>query len=286
AAPSIAPTVVNGTPTGTYSYVIVANQWDGSHTAASAAGGTTVGVDGTTGLSSTDFNTLSWSAPAGFVGYYDVYRTAGGKNTGKINSQPVLTTSFTDNGLNASGGAPSTNTTGCILIGKTAANATCAGKLEVNGDAGMVRVQSNGTTVEFGNPTTGTPTIQSDAPSLAFNLGGYTRWTMDNTGNLSGANGASLTLGTGSQVKGINYYKSPALTPTAVAPQTCSDQNVTIVGLQTGDYLGQITPPADLGNISVDGRVSGTNTLRIHFCNPTAASITPPSGIYSVVDFR
>jgi hypothetical protein len=71
-APTVIPTVTSGTATGSYSYLIVANQWDGSHTAGSAVGTTTVGIDSADGLSVTNFNTISWTAPAGFAGYYDV----------------------------------------------------------------------------------------------------------------------------------------------------------------------------------------------------------------------
>jgi hypothetical protein len=286
-APTVTPTVATGTATGTYSYVIVSNQWDGSHTAASPAGTTAVGIDSTDGLSSTNFNTISWTAPSGFAGYYDIYRTSGGPNSGKLNSQPILTTSFKDTGLSGVGSAPNTNTTGCLLMGKTATNLPCGGKLDVNGDAGMVRVQSSGTTVEFSSPTVGVPTIQSDGVSLQFNVGGSVpRWTMNNTGNLAGVSGASLTLGTGSQVKGINYYKTSSITPAAVAAQSCAYQNISVSGMQVGDYLGQIVSPADLGNLTVDGRVSASNTLRLHFCNPSSSSVTPPGGVYSIVDFR
>ncbi len=286
-APTVTPTVVTGTATGTYSYVIVANQWDTSHTAASLAGTTTVGIDTTDGLSASNFNTVTWSAPGGFTGYYDVYRFSGGPNTGRINSQPVLTTSFTDTGLNGSGAAPSYNSTGCLLMGKTATSSYCGGKVDVNGDLGMVRIQSTGTTVEFSNPSIGVPTLQSDATALQFNVGGAnTKWTMNNTGNLAGASGASLTLGTGSTVKSINYFQTSTITPVAVSVGTCLYVNASVTGMQVGDYLGQVIPPADLGNMTVDGRVSGNNTLRLQFCNPSTASVTPPSGIYSVVDFR
>ncbi len=159
--------------------------------------------------------------------------------------------------------------------------------MDVTGDNGMVRIQSNGSTVEFSNPTAGMPTIQSDATSLQFAVGGSTaQWTMNSTGNLAGTTGASLTLGSGSPVKGINYYQTASITPTAVPAQSCAYLNVTVTGMLAGDYLGQIVPPSDLGNVTADGRVSGNNTLRLQFCNPSTASVTPPSGVYSVVDFR
>jgi hypothetical protein len=90
----------------------------------------------------------------------------------------------------------------------------------------------------------------------------------------------SITVGGGSKVNAINYYSTASITPTAVSAQTCSDQTFTVTGLTTSDNLGSITPPAALGNVSVSGYVSAANTLDLHFCNPSAASVTPPAGVY------
>ena len=74
---------------------------------------------------------------------------------------------------------------------------------------------------------------------------------------------------------------SPSITPTAVAATSCSDQTVAVTGLLTTDMLSQIAPPAALGNVSMSGYASAANTLTLHFCNPSAASVTPPAGVYT-----
>jgi hypothetical protein len=97
---------------------------------------------------------------------------------------------------------------------------------------------------------------------------------------------SGIQVGGGSTVGAINYYSTASVTPTAVAVQSCSDQSFTVSGLLTTDKLTQVTPPAALGNISVIGYVTTANSLTLHFCNPSSSSVTPPAGVYQVVDFR
>ncbi|MGC9291813.1 MAG: hypothetical protein ACP5EP_03710 [Acidobacteriaceae bacterium] len=91
---------------------------------------------------------------------------------------------------------------------------------------------------------------------------------------------ASLTVGGGSTVGKVVYYATAPITPAVVAAQSCSDQTYTISGLTAADNLGSIRPPGALGNVSVSGYASAANTLDLHFCNPSAASVTPPAGVY------
>jgi len=74
---------------------------------------------------------------------------------------------------------------------------------------------------------------------------------------------------------------SPSVTPAAVAAASCSDQTVNVTGLLATDMLSQIAPPAALGNVSMSGYASAANTLTLHFCNPSAASVIPPAGVYT-----
>jgi hypothetical protein len=74
---------------------------------------------------------------------------------------------------------------------------------------------------------------------------------------------------------------SPSFSPAAVATASCSDQTVSVNGLLATDLLSQIAPPAALGNVSMSGYASAANTLTLHFCNPSAASVTPPAGVYT-----
>ncbi len=91
----------------------------------------------------------------------------------------------------------------------------------------------------------------------------------------------SLTVGGGSAVTHVAYDTTGAVTPAAVAAQTCSDQTFAVNGITATDNLGSIHPPGALGNLSVEGYASAANTLTLHFCNVSAASATPPAGAYS-----
>jgi hypothetical protein len=109
-----------GTPgTTSYSYrvtaVNAAGETIGSQTVTTATGAAT--------LNSTDNNVIAWGTVTGAVSY-NVYRTAAAgtpNTTGKINASPVMTTTFTDTGLSASGSVPTSNTSGytqavCYLL--------------------------------------------------------------------------------------------------------------------------------------------------------------------------
>lgn len=91
----------------------------------------------------------------------------------------------------------------------------------------------------------------------------------------------SLTVGGGSAVTKISYDSTGPVTPAAVAAQSCSDQTFAVSGIVATDNLGSIHPPGALGNVSVEGYVSATNTLTLHFCNVSSASVIPPAGAYS-----
>jgi hypothetical protein len=76
------------------------------------------------------------------------------------------------------------------------------------------------------------------------------------------------------------------LTPVAVGAATCAEQNFTVAGLQVGDFV-DITPPSITAGVApVCSRVSAANTLTVTFCNPTAGSLTPPSGTYRLQVMR
>jgi hypothetical protein len=94
------------------------------------------------------------------------------------------------------------------------------------------------------------------------------------------------TIGGGSALNHANYFSTASITPTAVTAATCSDQTFAVTGVSTGDKLGAVIPPGALGNVSVNADVSAANTVRLHFCNPSAVSVTPPAGVYSFLDFN
>jgi hypothetical protein len=91
----------------------------------------------------------------------------------------------------------------------------------------------------------------------------------------------SLDVGGGSPISHIGYYTTGAVTPVAVPAQSCNDQTFPVSGLVVADNLGSIRPPAALGNLSVDGYSSATDTVLLHFCNISTTSAVPPIGAYT-----
>jgi hypothetical protein len=101
-APSVAVHGAGGTTT--FSYKIVGVDAQGGVTAASSAGSTAVGTDGS--QSGTDFNRLTWTDPANAVSI-QVYRTAGGATQGLIATVAPGVQTLDDTGLAGAGSAPS-----------------------------------------------------------------------------------------------------------------------------------------------------------------------------------
>ncbi|MEO7005314.1 MAG: hypothetical protein ABI064_07725 [Acidobacteriaceae bacterium] len=91
----------------------------------------------------------------------------------------------------------------------------------------------------------------------------------------------SLTVGGGSAITHAAYDSTGSITPAAVAATSCSDQTFAVSGLTAADNLGSIHPPGVLGNLSMQGYASAANTLTLHFCNVSAASVIPPAGAYT-----
>jgi hypothetical protein len=90
-----------------------------------------------------------------------------------------------------------------------------------------------------------------------------------------------MFLGGGTAVTAMNLYSTASITPTAVGGASCSDQTFAVTGLLTTDRVSNLTPPSALGNVSVNGYASASNTVLLHFCNPSSSSVTPPAGVYS-----
>lgn len=161
-APTVTPTGTAGTTS--YTYFVVATDRNGGKTLAS--GGTTI-TTGNATLSSTDYNTISWTAIAGAVSY-DVLKT----NSSTSLATGVTALSIDDTGqATASYTAPSRNTT---------ADVTVDGNIVGAGSAGFSGYFNENATVPgiyFGGPTgLGTPRIQ-------FNNGSSSQsWEIDNDG--------------------------------------------------------------------------------------------------------
>jgi hypothetical protein len=93
--------------------------------------------------------------------------------------------------------------------------------------------------------------------------------------------GNTLTVGEGSPLSKMKIYSTPSVAATTVAAQTCLDVKQAIPGLTKFDLITGITPPKELGNLSLNAYASAPDTLTLHFCNPTTASVGIPPGVYS-----
>lgn len=97
--------------------------------------------------------------------------------------------------------------------------------------------------------------------------------------------GTSLEIGGGTSITGIKVY-SASLTPSSVGAATVVEQTFTVAGLTTADKV-IVNPPALANAIGIcSPRVSAADTLAIRFVNPTAGSLTPAAGTYTVLAVR
>ena len=89
----------------------------------------------------------------------------------------------------------------------------------------------------------------------------------------------------GTPITGVVVY-APTLTPASVATIVVAEQTFTVAGLTTADKV-VVNPPAIANATGIAGaRVSAADTLAIRFVNPTAGSLTPTAGVYTVIAFR
>jgi hypothetical protein len=94
-----------------------------------------------------------------------------------------------------------------------------------------------------------------------------------------------IGAGGGTDITKIAVY-APSLTPTSVATIVVAEQTFTVTGLTTADKV-IVNPPAIANATGIAGaRVSAADTLAIRFVNPTAGSLTPTAGVYTVIAFR
>lgn len=100
---------------------------------------------------------------------------------------------------------------------------------------------------------------------------------------VTGPSGATAAAAT--PVTGIVIY-SQSLTPVAVATIVAAEQNFTVTGLTTADKV--IVNPFPTGNATAlcSARVSAANTLTLSYVNPTAGSLTPAAGAYTIIAIR
>jgi hypothetical protein len=92
--------------------------------------------------------------------------------------------------------------------------------------------------------------------------------------------GNTLTVGSGSPISQIKIYATKRIAGT-VRPQSCADIKGQVVGLMDSDRVAGITPPGQLGNLSLNPYISDKDTIVLHFCNPSNSAADVPSGTYS-----
>ena len=78
------------------------------------------------------------------------------------------------------------------------------------------------------------------------------------------------------------YIISASLTPASILTVTTAEQTFTVSGLKTGDHVTVNPPSITAGTGIVGVRVSAANTLAITFVNPTAGTLTPAAGTYTI----
>jgi hypothetical protein len=118
--------------------------------------------------------------------------------------------------------------------------------------------------------------LQFGTPLKGFSDKGLSQaFSLSSKGFQLGAGGSTLTQ--------MALYSTASIIPQEVRPAGCSDQTFPLAGVTIADRISNIVPPAPLGNVSMNGYISGANTLLLHFCNPSGSGVNPPAGVYSVL---
>lgn len=79
---------------------------------------------------------------------------------------------------------------------------------------------------------------------------------------------------------------SQTLTPASVAANTTAEQSFAVTGVPLSTAVW-VNGPAQTPNVGIMGcRVSSLNNIGITFANPTAAALTPASGVYVIGNFQ
>jgi hypothetical protein len=93
--------------------------------------------------------------------------------------------------------------------------------------------------------------------------------------------GNSFTLGDGSPLSEMKIHSVKNIPISQVPPQSCIDVPAEVKGLTKSDQITGITPPAKLGNLSLNAYPSGDGAITLHFCNPSKSEVVTPMGAYS-----
>jgi hypothetical protein len=97
--------------------------------------------------------------------------------------------------------------------------------------------------------------------------------------------GNSFTLGNGSPLSQMRIY-TVNLAASRVPAQSCVDVAGKVDGLNKADQVTGITPPAKLGNLSLNAYAAEADMITLHLCNPSGIEAIAPSGTYSFLAVR
>jgi hypothetical protein len=98
--------------------------------------------------------------------------------------------------------------------------------------------------------------------------------------------GSSFTLGDGSPLSKMKIYSVKSVPASAVPAQSCVDVVREVKELSKSDQITNITPPAKLGNLSLNAYSSDDGSITLHFCNPSKSDAATPAGAYSFLAVR
>jgi hypothetical protein len=93
--------------------------------------------------------------------------------------------------------------------------------------------------------------------------------------------GRTLTLGSGTPISQIKTFTTNSIADSRVSAQSCIDVSGTAAGLAASDQITGVRPPKPLGNLSLNAYASATDTVTLHFCNPSTSAVSIPRGAYS-----
>jgi len=97
--------------------------------------------------------------------------------------------------------------------------------------------------------------------------------------------GNTLTLGSGTALSQMRIFSAKEVARTSVPAQSCIDVRGAVEGLTSGDQVAGVTPPAALGNLSLNA-YAGAGAVTLHFCNPSGGVVGAPAGSYVFLAVR
>ncbi len=98
--------------------------------------------------------------------------------------------------------------------------------------------------------------------------------------------GKTFTLGDGSPLSQMKIYTANNVPASHVPAQSCLDVLGKVGGLTKSDQIAGVTPPAGLGNLSLNAYPAHDGAIILHFCNASGSEAITPAGTYSFLAVR